>query len=190
MYCPSCGSELTAELSYCNRCGANLKPLSNQSAAPHAKLVGATWAISIAVVLVTLGGFGMMFGLVMALISRGVNLSGGGTILIVFSLLIILMIASLLVRQLSRVLGVSDLLVGAVRSKQSTLSENPLPQIIAIREPVSSVTEHTTHVLEPIETDGNGGKSFRERVGRLTMTILVLTSVAIVAVCFGGVGQT
>ena len=160
MYCPSCGSELTSELSYCNRCGANLKPLSNQSGGPPAKFVGATWAISIAVVAITLGGFGMMFGLVMALISRGVNLSGGGIILIVFSLLIILVIASLLVRQLSRVLDVSDLLVGAARSKPPTLSENPLQQIGALREPVSSVTEHTTHVLKPIETYGNGGKSW------------------------------
>jgi uncharacterized membrane protein YvbJ len=75
MYCPSCGSELTSELSYCNRCGSNLKPLSNQSGGSPAKLVGATWAISMAVVMVTLGGFGMMFGLVMALISSGVNLS-------------------------------------------------------------------------------------------------------------------
>ena len=160
MYCPSCGSELTSELSYCNRCGANLKPLSNQSGGPPAKLVGATWAISIAVVAITLGGFGMMFGLVMALISRGVNLSGGGIILIVFSLLIILVIASLLVLQLSRVLDVSDLLVGAARSKPPTLGENPLQQIGALREPVSSVTEHTTHVLKPIETYGNGGKSW------------------------------
>jgi hypothetical protein len=156
MHCPSCGSELTSELSYCNRCGANLKPLSNQSGGPPAKLVGATWAISMAVVLVTLGGLGMMFGLVMALITHGVNLSGGGMILIVFSLLIILVIASLLVRQLSRVLSVSDLLLGAARSNQSTLSQKPLQQIGAIREPLSSVTEHTTHVLKPIERAGNG----------------------------------
>lgn len=156
MHCPSCGSELTSELSYCNRCGANLKPLSNQSGGPPAKLVGATWAISMAVVLVTLGGLGMMFGLVMALITHGVNLSGGGMILIVFSLLIILVIASLLVRQLSRVLSVSDLLLGAARSNQSTLSQKPLQQIGAIREPLSSVTEHTTHVLEPVERAGNG----------------------------------
>lgn len=153
MYCPSCGSELTSELSYCNRCGANLKPLSNQSGGAPAKLVGATWAISMAVVLVTLGGFVMMFGLVMALISNGVNLSGGGMVLIVFSLLIILAIASLLVRQLSRVLDVSQLLGGSTKPKQPKLSEKPVPQIGAPREPVSSVTEHTTQMFEPIHKD-------------------------------------
>jgi uncharacterized membrane protein len=153
MYCPSCGSELTSELSYCNRCGANLKPRSNRHGGAPAKLVGVTWAISIAVVLVTLGGFGMMFGLVMALISSGVNLSGGGMTLIGFALLIILAIASLLVRQLSRVLDVAQLSGGATQSKQPKLSEKPVQQIGAPREPVSSVTEHTTQMFEPIQRD-------------------------------------
>lgn len=152
MYCPSCGSELTSELSYCNRCGANLKPLSNQSGGPP-DLFGATWAISIAVVLVTLGGFGMIFGLVLALISRGVNLSGGGMVLVALSLLIILAIALLLVRQLSRVLDISQFLGGTTQSKQPKLSEKPVQQIGAPRQPVSSVTEHTTQVFEPIPRD-------------------------------------
>ena len=158
MHCPSCGSELTSELSYCNRCGANLKALLNQSGGRPPKLVGAAWAISMAVVLVTLGGFGMMFGMVMALITHGISLSGGGIILIVFALLIILVIASLLVRQLSRVLSFSDLLLSAApRSNQSTVSQKPQQQIgTHLREHPLSVTEHTTHVLEPITRDGNG----------------------------------
>lgn len=152
MYCPSCGSELTSELSYCNRCGANLKPLSTQTGGLHSKLVGASWAISMAVVLVTLGGFGMMFSLVMTLINNGVNLSGGGMVLIVFCLLVILAVVSLLVRQLSRVLDVAQLLGGATQSKQPNqpiLSEKPVQQIGAPREPVS-VTEQTTRMFEPI----------------------------------------
>lgn len=149
MFCPSCGSEVTSELSYCNRCGANLKPL-NHSRQP-VKLVGATWAISMAVVLVTLGGFGMMFGLVMALISHGVNLSGGGMLLIVLSLLIILAIASLLVRQLSRVLDLAQLSGSASESKERKLSEQRMPQIGAPRQPVASVTEHTTRIFDPVQ---------------------------------------
>jgi hypothetical protein len=140
MYCPSCGLELTSELSYCNRCGANLKPLSNQSGGGHSKLVGTTWAISLAVVLVTLG----------------VNLSGGGMVLIVFSLLIILTVAALLIRQLSRVLDVAQLSGGATQSKQPQqpmLSEKPVQQISPPREPVASVTEHTTRMFEPILKD-------------------------------------
>lgn len=150
MYCPSCGSEVTSELSYCNRCGVNLKPLANQSGGMPAKLVGATWAISLAVVLVTLGGFGLIFSLIITLISKGIPLSGGGMVLTVFFLLVILAIASLLLRQLSRVLDVSELLSGAPQSKQRSLSEKPVQQIAAPREPVSSVTDHTTRMFEPI----------------------------------------
>ena len=151
MYCASCGSELTSELSYCNRCGVNLKPLLNQSGQP-VRIVGATWAISMAVVFVTLGGFSMIGRLVLALINNGVNVSGGGMILIVFCLLIIFAIAALLVRQLSRVLDVAQLSAGATQSKL-TLTEKRVQQIAAPREPVSSVTEHTTRIFEPVHKD-------------------------------------
>ena len=150
MYCPSCGAELTQELSYCNRCGANLKPISNQSGLPPTRLVGAAWAISIALALVTLGGFGMIFSLVMALVTRGINLSPSGMFWIAFSLLVILAIDWLLVRQLSRVLDMSKLSGEAIEPKKPKLSEKPLEQISAPREPASSVTDHTTRTFEPI----------------------------------------
>ena len=150
MYCPSCG-ELTSELSYCNRCGANLKP--NQSGVPPAKLVGAAWAISMAVALITLGGFGMVFVLVMALIARGINLSPSGMFWISFSLLVILAIDWLLVRQLSRVLGMPQRSADATQLKKPKLDEKPMQQIDAPREPVSSVTDHTTRTFEPIHRE-------------------------------------
>ena len=153
MYCPSCGTEVTPELSYCNRCGANLKPISNQSGVPPAKLVGAAWAISMAVALVTLGGFGMIFGLVMALITRGINLSPSGMFWISFSLLVILAIDWLLVRQLSRVLDMPQLSSDATQAKKPKLTEQAVRQIDAPREPVSSVTEHTTRTFEPIRRE-------------------------------------
>jgi hypothetical protein len=153
MYCPSCGTELASELSYCNRCGANLKPTPNQSGVPPSKLVGAAWAISMAVAVVTLGGFGMIFGLVMALITRGINISPAGMFWIAFSLLVILAIDWLLVRQLSRVLDMPQLSPDATQPKKPKLSEEPKRQIDAPREPVSSVTEHTTRAFEPIHRE-------------------------------------
>lgn len=153
MYCPSCGTELASELSYCNRCGANLKPISSQSGVPPSRLVGAAWAISMAVALVTLGGFGMIFALVMALITRGINLSPSGMFWISFSLLVILAIDWLLVRQLSRVLDMPQLSADATQPKKPKLSGEPMRQIDAPREPVSSVTEHTTRAFEPIHRE-------------------------------------
>lgn len=150
MYCPSCGTEITQELSYCNRCGANLKTVSNHVGVAPTKLVGAAWAISVAITLVTLGGFGMIFGLMMALITRGVNLSEGGMVLILFSLLGILGIDWLLVRQLSRMLGMPQLSGDAPAAQKPNLEEKPVQQISEAREPVSSVTDHTTRTFEPI----------------------------------------
>ncbi len=152
MYCPSCGSELTAV--------KLLQPLRRQSEAALKSVLARRppnwWARpgqSHWLLCWSRGGFGMMFALVMTLISTGVNLSGGGMALIVFCLLIILAVVSLLVRQLSRVIDFAQLSTGATQSKQPhqpMLSEKPAPQIGASREPVASVTEHTTRMFEPI----------------------------------------
>lgn len=151
MYCPSCGTELTQGLVYCNRCGANLKPVANSASVPPAKLVGAAWAISVAIALVTLGGFGMIFGLVMALITRGMSLSGGGMTLIVFTSLIILAVDWLLVRQLSRVLDIPRLPGGV--TPRIKAADTVILKIGAPFEPVPSVTEHTTRTLEPVRRE-------------------------------------
>lgn len=150
MYCASCGTEVTSELSYCNRCGANLKPLATQVGVAPTKLVGAAWAISIAVTLVTLIGFGMVFSVVMTLIERGINLSPGGMALVFFALLFIFAIVALLIRQLSRVLGLPQLPVAATPAQKPQIVEGVVPEIAAARTPVASVTDHTTRTLEPV----------------------------------------
>lgn len=148
MFCPTCGAEQSQTLSYCNRCGANLRPL--QSGVPPAKLVGASWAISLAVALVTLGGFGMIFGLILALISSGMSLSAGGIGLVILSSLIILAIDCLLIRQLSRVLDLP-------RAPEPATQQPALAEKIAIplppHQPASSVTDQTTRTFEPIVRD-------------------------------------
>lgn len=149
MYCASCGLEVTQELSYCNRCGANLKPSAAQSAVAPSKLVGAAWAISIAVTLVTLIGFGMVFSVVMTLVERGINLSPGGMALVFFALFFVFIIAALLIRQLSRVLSIPQL-PAAVPVQKPNLVETSPAQIGVGRVPASSVTDHTTRTLDPV----------------------------------------
>ena len=150
MYCASCGTEVTTDLSYCNRCGANLKPLATQVGVAPTKLVGAAWAISIAVTLVTLVGFGMVFGVVMTLIERGINLSPGGMALVFFALLFIFTIVALLIRQLSRVLTLPQLPVDATPAQRPRIVDSYVPEISAGKTPVASVTDHTTRTLEPV----------------------------------------
>ena len=155
MYCPSCGTELTQEMSYCNRCGASLKAVTNQQDAPVSKVssTGAAWAISAAVAFITLGGFALMFSLVMTIISRGRELNDHVTAMIIASLAVILIVDWLLIRQLPRLLNLAQ----ARSEKDETQKHKTLelgvksrPQIAPSREPVSSVTDHTTRTFEPV----------------------------------------
>ena len=122
---------------------------------PPGKLVGASWAISVAVALVTLGGFGMIFGLVLALISSGMSLSAGGIGLVILSSLIILAIDWLLIRQLSRVLDLPRATIDSTPAQPEALGGKAATPIAAPLQPVSSVTDNTTRTLEPVVRDRN-----------------------------------
>ncbi len=159
MYCASCGTEVTTELSYCNRCGANLKPSVANAGVAAPKLVGAAWAISIAVTLVTLIGFGMVFGVVMTLVERGINLSPGGMVLIFFALLFIFTIVALLIRQLSRVLSIPQLPVETTQVPRTKIAEPGVPELGAARLPIASVTDHTTRTLDPVYKERDSQRS-------------------------------
>jgi hypothetical protein len=162
MFCSSCGAEVLGEMSYCNRCGANLKPLANQSAAlPPGKAVGAAWAVSAAVAAVTLGGFALIFAMVMAMISRGIALKEGGLLLIFAALMVILLIDGMLIRQLPRLLARTQLPDDADKTepKRKLKERTAAPQLVApprprehaLREPpLSSVTDHTTRTFDPV----------------------------------------
>lgn len=149
MFCPSCGTEQSQTLSYCNRCGANLRPL--QAGVPPGKLVGASWAISVAVALVTLGGFGMIFGLVLALISSGLSLDRDGVALVILGSLIILAIDWLLIRQLSKVLDLPRAAADSPTEKPAL--EERAPASLPPHQPKSIVNDQTTRTFEPIVRD-------------------------------------
>ena len=67
MYCVNCGTPLTQGLSYCNRCGANLREKSEPS-------TGAISAFLTAITLVGIAGLGIMLGGALVL-RRGADLS-------------------------------------------------------------------------------------------------------------------
>ena len=90
MYCQSCGTELASELSYCNRCGAKLNMASAMVTQSRTKLVGATWAISAAMTLVTIGGFFMVIFCVLTIVTRRIPLSEPIVLLLFCFLLVVL----------------------------------------------------------------------------------------------------
>ena len=154
MFCPSCGTEDTIGLPYCNRCGADLGGV----VAPHTEpavisVTKPTLIISLTLAAVTLGGFA---GLIEGAQALSINLHGGSNdpliALIVMGMITILTVDIFLIRQLSRVITAA--LSATVQPKrQSKVAAHPNPQLqrpnTARLEPAPSVTEHTTRFFEP-----------------------------------------
>ena len=141
MFCANCGTPRTQGLSYCNRCGADLRERVESS---NTKAITAFLS---AITLIGVGGLAIM--LAGALILRkGANL---GSELIGFFMLFTFLIVSLteimLVRNLSKLSGSTErkTYLPAPPPMQHDLR---LPQGTPLNEPVSSVTENTTRTLE------------------------------------------
>ncbi len=144
MYCPSCGAEQAQGLKYCNRCGANLTQANEASSSRLASMV---WAISVAITLITIGGFVMAFIFGMEFMSRHENITATFLFLVVF-LLVILGIAALLVRQLARLVS-AYLEKGGTKAGPLALPEARTVRLAAPQEPVSGIAEQTTRRFEP-----------------------------------------
>jgi hypothetical protein len=118
-------------------------------------MVGPIWAVSVAVTLITLAGFGLIFAFAMALITRNIQLNGSLFLLITFFLFVVLAIAGLLVRQLSRLLSLYHKTGGQAPQKTPEPSKNEVtgreaPRLEAMSEPPLSVSENTTRTFEPV----------------------------------------
>ncbi|HJU56578.1 MAG TPA: hypothetical protein VJ715_18480 [Pyrinomonadaceae bacterium] len=148
-------------MSYCNRCGAKLKPVSEEvavvaSSQPSVRVsAGAAWAMAAAVAFITLGGFALIFSLVMVFVSKGLSIEEGRLALIILSLLVILLVDWQLLRQFTRLTsGKAQAPDDApAKPEKRRLSGKPSavpPQLTAPREPVGSVTENTTRTFEPV----------------------------------------
>lgn len=149
MYCASCGMAVSPSLSYCNRCGeeVNVKDRSpnTRQEAPQEALV---WALTA----VTIVGIGAIIGL-MAVMKEVVHFNEG--VILAFSLLVFLTF-----------LGVDSVIIWLLlrprredraayfRMQQNVLTTNELAESKArvLPEPPFSVTDHTTHTLEPAES--------------------------------------
>jgi flagellar basal body-associated protein FliL len=101
MFCKSCGSEVQEGLRYCNRCGANLAA----EAEPAPKLFAIVIILAIAVLLVGIVGIAAVFFFAVELMGRG-NIPIETVIFLVVFALVVFGIEALLIKQLSRVLGI------------------------------------------------------------------------------------
>jgi hypothetical protein len=140
MYCANCGTPLTQGLSYCNRCGHNLRERNE----PKTAAIG---AFLTAITVLGVIGMGIMLGGALVLRKEaglGQELVG---FFMLFTFLIVAITEFMLVRNLSK-------LTGSTEQPKYFPAPPPaphdlrLPQATPLGEPVSSVTENTTRTLE------------------------------------------
>lgn len=146
MYCPTCGNEITAELKYCNRCGANLS-LSASSLSPQVVAPVKLTAPTVVIGLTITGGLGVIFAGVTELAQMHVH-PAAITWMFLFSMATLFGCSAMLIRFWSK-------MVGAQQQQPMAPPQNVRPafgrgiqqQLPPRFEPVPSVTEHTTRTF-------------------------------------------
>ncbi len=163
MYCPSCGTEYTIELKYCNRCGANLNiGLTTQPEPVIVNVTKPALIIGTTIVLLTLGGFGGLIGGAVGL-AQVVHGNDPLMAMILFGMLTIMIVDIFLVRLLTRIVNTSLSANTQPQPRRPSALANPSmthsPQSPAARlmQGVPSVTEGTTRFFEPAQTPSEIG---------------------------------
>ena len=158
MYCPSCGYEISVELKYCNRCGANLAIVPESYSAPVGKPVKLALPAIVMGLTVT-GGLGIIFGGAGELAQMQLHPAAIAWMTIV-SLATLFGCTALMIRFWLKVLAMNR------ESYQPPTQLRPqmqMPaQMAAARptyqprlEPVPSVTEHTTRTFSQAYREGS-----------------------------------
>ena len=150
MYCPSCGSEITVELKYCNRCGANLNWPAPTQIAP---LVPIRLTVpSIVLGLTVIIGLGIIFGGATTFAERGVH-PAAIVWCVLFSVAALFGCVGLMIRFWTKLMSMQREIAPPVQMR-STFPERSAPPSLPPRmEPVGSVTENTTRTFAPIYSE-------------------------------------
>ena len=149
MFCPSCGNEISVELKYCNRCGANLT-LSHDSlpttvVAP-VKLLAPTLVLGLTVLI----GLGIIIGGASSLAEKQVH-PAFITWMVLFSMLTLFGTTAMLLRFWSKILNLQRQVPAPPTQNRNAAPATFVPQQLPPRyDPASSVTEHTTRTFTPI----------------------------------------
>lgn len=158
MYCSSCGTAVTPGLSYCNRCGAGLNAREAKPTKTSELPESLVWGL----VSVSVGGIGALIAL-LAVMKESLDLSNQWiTLFTLLSFLLLLGAESVFIWMLVRR---SSSMRRANEPGYPTQLPGPVTRELGEGriEPAMSVTEHTTHTLEPAyrnrKTDQTGAPS-------------------------------
>ena len=149
MYCSSCGVAVAQGLAYCNYCGAKLIRGDGESRESDLRPESLVASI-VALFILGLGAITVLLGVMKAVL--GLN-DGVIVSFALLSFLLMLIIEGVLIRLLLRRTRANEKAVDTVQLKGQVTNELDEVQPRVLPEPVSSVTDHTTRVLEPISTE-------------------------------------
>lgn len=150
MYCPSCGSEISGERKYCNRCGANLSVIPPDSPAPVGKPMKLSFP-AIVLGLTVVCGMGIIFGGASELARIHLH-PFAITWIVIFSMATLFGCTALILRFWLKVLSMNrDSHQPQNQNQLRPSMQTPLPrqQFPPRLEPMPSVTEHTTRTFSP-----------------------------------------
>ncbi len=148
MYCPTCGNEITVELKYCNRCGANLTLPA--TTAPMALAPVKLTVPSIVLGVTILGGLGVIFGSATEFARQGLH-PAAIVWMVLFSAATLFGCTGLLIRFLTKMLTLQREIAPPQQQPRPTFADRPaIPHLPPRMEPVGSVTENTTRTFAPI----------------------------------------
>lgn len=156
MFCPSCGIDLPKQLKYCNRCGAQLVTRQETELIKifekrmDSEMEGLFW--------ITVFGLGLLIGGLFVL-KKVLGLSEA----LLFAYMILCAAAMIAyfgvgIWQIQRLAQSSKEASGAAQLGQVETNELNPAKPLATLEPASSVTEHTTHTLEPVRRQSKTGE--------------------------------
>ena len=153
MYCSTCGVAVAESLSYCNHCGARIiasnsdKVATSRGVKPEllVSAMVATFVLGLLAITVLIGVMKSVLGL------------EPGQILgfAVLSFLMLIFLEGVFLLLLFRRKSGAEERTRAELLSEHTTKELGAPQVQALREPLSSVTDHTTRAFEPTYTNRN-----------------------------------
>jgi len=158
MYCPSCGNEISVELKYCSRCGANLSAVPETYSTTVVKPIRLGLPAIVLGLTIT-GGIGIIISGATELAQRNVH-PAAIVWMVIFSLATLFGCTALMLRFWLKVLAMNRETYQQPNqlrapTQMSTQLPPPRQQFQPRLEPMPSVTEHTTRTFSPAYREHN-----------------------------------
>jgi hypothetical protein len=149
MYCPNCGNTVSKKLKYCNGCGERLsKAVEMDKDSTPGKMLD---NVLTTIFLVVMFGLGILVGLVAVLLGNAVRVEPVVVIVVAY-LAAVFGICFMLLKQVPKLIDARLRSIDRADEPAEPRHLSPITtaQLEEFREPVMSVTDHTTRTLDKV----------------------------------------